>query len=81
MDKFPSRERSATVALEPRVSAIVVTRNTGQSLDLCLRSALAEPWIDDLVIVDHGNPRRKSPRDLRALQADRRDVKVVTRDR
>lgn len=77
MDKFPSRERSATVALEPRVSAIVVTRNTGQSLDLCLRSALAEPWIDDLVIVDHGNPAEIASQ-LRALQADRRDVKVVS---
>lgn len=82
MDKFPSRERSASVALEPRVSAIVVTRNTkagptGQSpLDLCLRSALAEPWIDDLIIVDHGNPAKISSA-LRALQADRRDVKLV----
>jgi N-acetylglucosaminyl-diphospho-decaprenol L-rhamnosyltransferase len=76
VDQFPSRARSASVALEPRVSAIVVTRNTGQSLDLCLRSALAEPWIDDLVIVDAGNPAPVSSA-LRALQADRRDVKLV----
>ncbi len=76
MDKFPSRERSATTALEPRVSAIIVTRNTGPALDLCIRSALAEPWIDDLIVVDAGNPAPVSSA-LRALQADRRDVKIV----
>ena len=76
MDRFPSRERSTTVALEPRVSAIVVTRHTGQSLELCIRSALAEPWIDELVIVDNGNPPQVSAA-LRALKADRRDVKVI----
>ena len=76
MDRFPSRERSATVALEPRVSAVVVTRGAGASLDLCIRSALAEPWIDDVVIVDVGNPPEVSSA-LRALQADRRDVKIV----
>ncbi len=76
MDKFPSRERSAAVALEPRVTAVVVSRNTGQSLELCLRSALAEPWIDELVIVDAGNPGVVSSA-LRALQADRRDVKLI----
>lgn len=82
MDKFPSRERAATVALEPRVSAIVVVRNqsakpNGQApLDLCLRSALAEPLIDDLVIVDQNNAPAVSAM-LRALRADRRDVTVV----
>ena len=60
MDKFPSRERESAVALEPRVSAIVVVRNVQSvsaehALDLSLRAALAEPWIDDLVIVDAGN--------------------------
>src|SRR6185312_11053587 len=40
------------------------------------RSALAEPWIDDLVIVDAGNPAPVSSA-LRALQADRRDVRVA----
>ncbi|MEJ0060742.1 MAG: glycosyltransferase family 2 protein [Terricaulis sp.] len=76
MDRFPSRERSATVSLEPRVTAIIVTRHTGQSLELCLRSALAEPWIDEVVIVDNGNPPPVRSA-LRALQADRRDVKLV----
>jgi GT2 family glycosyltransferase len=68
--------------LEPRVTAVVVARNVragaaGQSpLDLCLRSAQAEPWIDDLVIVDHGNTASVSS-GLRSLQLDRRDVRVV----
>src|SRR5262245_12121096 len=77
VDHFPSRERSAAAALEPRVSAIVVTRNAGPSLDLCIRSALVEDWIDDVVIVDAGNPEAVSSA-LRALQADRRDVKIIT---
>lgn len=81
MDKFPSRERATSVALEPRVSAVVVVRgappSNGQApLDLCLRSALSEPLIDDLVVVDYGNPPEISA-SLRALQADRRDVRVV----
>ena len=46
------------------------------SLDLCLRSALAEPWIDDVVVVDNGEDGEISSA-LRALQADRRDVRVV----
>ena len=76
MDKFPSRERSATAALEPRVTAIVIAQDVGASLDLCIRSAFAEPWIDDVVLVDIDNPPALSSA-LRALQADRRDVKVV----
>ncbi|MBI3437756.1 MAG: glycosyltransferase family 2 protein [Proteobacteria bacterium] len=81
MDKFPSHERESAVALEPRVSAIVVVRNVRSvsaqhALDLSLRAALAEPWIDDLVMVDAGNAPAVSS-SLRALQMDRRDVKVV----
>jgi GT2 family glycosyltransferase len=45
-------------------------------LDLCLRSALAEPLIDNLIIVDHGNDEEVSAA-LRAVKADRRDVKVI----
>ncbi len=37
---------------------------------------MAEPWIDDLVVVDNGDDVEISSA-LRALQADRRDVKVV----
>jgi N-acetylglucosaminyl-diphospho-decaprenol L-rhamnosyltransferase len=83
LDEFPSRERTTSVALEPRVSAVIVVRNVraklpGQApLDLCLRSVLAEPVIDDLVIVDQKNGPDVSAT-LRALQADRRDVKVIS---
>ena len=80
MDQFPSRERATSLALAPRVSAVVVVRgvkgNQSAPLDLCLRSALAEPWIDDLVIVDHGNDEAISGA-FRSLQADRRDVKLL----
>jgi N-acetylglucosaminyl-diphospho-decaprenol L-rhamnosyltransferase len=85
VDKFPSRERSTAATLEPRVTAIVVVHNMydgapGQTpLDLCLRSAMAEPWIDDLVVVDHANAPEIS-RALRGMQMDRRDLKVVTAD-
>jgi N-acetylglucosaminyl-diphospho-decaprenol L-rhamnosyltransferase len=85
VDKFPQRARSSAATLAPRVSAIVVASNiranaSGQTpLDLCLRSALSEDWIDDLVIVDHDNPEKISSA-LRAFEADRRDVKVIRVD-
>jgi GT2 family glycosyltransferase len=83
--KHPSRARSTTAALAPRVTAIVVVHRvdasaSGQApLDLCLRSALAEPWIDELVIVDQDNPAAVSSM-LRAFEADRRDVRVLKAD-
>lgn len=85
MDKFPSRERSTAATLEPRVSAVVVVHNlqarsAGHTpLDLCLRSAMAEPWIDDLIVVDHGCAVEVSSA-LRAMQLDRRDMKVLAID-
>ncbi|MBL8547607.1 MAG: glycosyltransferase family 2 protein [Hyphomonadaceae bacterium] len=85
MDRHPSRARSANATLEPRVTAIVVAHKVCASasgrapLDLCLRSALAEDWIDELVIVDHDNAEEISST-LRAFRADRRDVHVVTAD-
>lgn len=82
MDEYPSRERTSSVALEPRVSAVVVVRNLRGKLadhapvELCLRSVLAEPIVDELVIVDQKNSPEVSA-SLRGLQADRRDVKIV----
>lgn len=79
MDKFPSRERAAQAALALRVSAVVVVKQARAlaSLELSLRAALAEPWIDDLVIVDHGASANVASM-MRALSADRRDVRIVS---
>jgi N-acetylglucosaminyl-diphospho-decaprenol L-rhamnosyltransferase len=85
LDRHPSRARSASATLEARVSAVVVAHkvrpnSSGRApLDLCLRSALADEWIDDLVIVDHDNDEDISST-LRAFEADRRDVHVVKVD-
>lgn len=83
MDKFPSRERSAAATTAPRVTAIVVAHQlrmkpSGQTpFDLCLRSAVAEPSVDALIIVDLDNQPEVSSA-LRAFQADRRDVTLLT---
>lgn len=83
MERFPSRERASAAALEARVTAVVVARAidaggvSRSALDLCLRGALAEPWIDELVVVDQANTREVSAA-LRALQLDRRDIKLVS---
>lgn len=76
MNPRPSHTRESATDAQVRVSAVVVAHNSGQPLELCLRSALAEPWIDELVIVDNGNPTPVASA-LRALQADRRDVALV----
>jgi N-acetylglucosaminyl-diphospho-decaprenol L-rhamnosyltransferase len=76
VDPKASRERAQRVEPDVRVSAIVVTRHTGQPLELCLRSLMGEPWIDELIVVDNANPAAVSSA-LRALQADRRDVVLL----
>lgn len=82
MDRQPSRAWSTSTSLAPRVSAVVVASavNANASgrtpLDLCLRSVLAEDWVDELVIVDHDNTEEVSSA-LRAFEADRRDVRLV----
>ena len=81
MDEFPSREREADAALAPRVSAIVVVRGVStiaakHALELSIRSALAEPWIDDLVIVDAGNAPDVAS-SLRGVSMDRRDLRLI----
>ncbi len=83
MDKFPTHAQSAATTTELRVSAVVVVakvRGTSPArtrLDLCLRSILADPWIDELIVVDVGNDVSVSSM-LRAFQADRRDVKLIS---
>jgi GT2 family glycosyltransferase len=76
MEPKATRSRSATAVVTPRVSAVVVTYHTGEALELCLRSLFAEPGLDEIVIVDNGNPKDVALA-LRALQADRRDVRLI----
>lgn len=82
VDKFPSRERAAAATTEPRVSAVVVVHAVGAKpssrspLELCLRSVLAEPMVDELIVVDHANDAAISSA-LRSLRADRRDVELI----
>jgi hypothetical protein len=82
VEKFPSRERANAAAIEARVTAVVVARAieaggvSRSALDLCLRGALAEPWIDELVVVDLDNTPEVSSA-LRAFQLDRRDTILV----
>lgn len=83
MDKFPTHARPTATTFELRVSAIVVaqkvspTGSTRKRLDLCLRSALNDMLIDELIIVDLANEPLVSSM-LRAFQVDRRDVKLVS---
>ncbi len=76
MEPKAQRSRTADASAPARVSAIVVTYHTGDSLELCLRSLFSEPWVDEVILVDNGNPAPVSS-SLRALQADRRDVTLI----
>jgi len=76
MEPKATRSRLAETAPPVRVSAIVVSYFTGDSFEFCLRSLFSEPWIDEIVLVDNGNPPAVSS-SLRALQADRRDVALI----
>lgn len=76
MEPKAQRSRTADASAPARVSAIVVTYHTGDSLELCLRSLFSEPWVDEVILVDNGNPASVSS-SLRALQADRRDVTLI----
>lgn len=60
----------------PRLSAVVVTRATGPILEFCLSGLLADSAVDEIVVVDNGE-RPEIASALRALRADRRDVRLV----
>jgi hypothetical protein len=76
MDPKESRSKTTPTQTGVRVSAIVVTYFTGEPLELCLRSLFAEPLVDEVVIVDNGNPKHVQSA-LRALKADRRNMRLV----
>jgi GT2 family glycosyltransferase len=58
------------------VSAIVVTYFTGPALDECLDAVLSDAAIDQLVLVDNGNPDAVAQR-LRALETARDNVVLL----
>jgi GT2 family glycosyltransferase len=73
------RKRRASAPQTPvatTVSVVVVSYHTGPSLDGCLRSVLADPWVSELILVDNGNPPEISSR-LRGFAADRRHVVLI----
>lgn len=67
---------SATQDASVRVSAIVVARRRTPPLDMCLKGVLADPWVDELIIVNAGVDAEAAS-NLRALKADRRDVVLI----
>lgn len=76
MDPKASRSKAAAARAAPRLSAIVVTRQAGAALEFCLSSLLSDQSVDELVIVDNGEQPEVASA-LRALSADRRDVRLV----
>lgn len=76
MDPKASRQTTQAADAAIRVSAIVAATPSGRTLDLALRAALADPWVDEIVIVDTGAPPSVASH-LRALKADRRDVALI----
>jgi GT2 family glycosyltransferase len=71
-----SRPRVITSQTGLRVSAVVAVGDHIPSLDSTVRAVFAEPWIDELVMVDCGVDAAAASR-LRGLQADRRDVRFI----
>ncbi|MBU6372358.1 MAG: glycosyltransferase [Alphaproteobacteria bacterium] len=78
MDPKATRSKSVHAETDVRVTGVVVVTSdaVSASLDLCLRSVLADPWVDELVLVDAGAPPAIAST-LRALKADRRDVTLL----
>lgn len=80
MEPKAPRSLAASTEAETRVSAIVVAGEDRAPLELCLRSVLADPWVDELILVDDG-AAPEAASGLRALKADRRDVTLLKTER
>jgi GT2 family glycosyltransferase len=76
MEPEASRSRVEAQSSTLRVSAIIVVGDLAPSLDLCIRQVLAEPWVDELILVDGGATKEMASH-LRGVQADRRDVRFL----
>lgn len=59
-----------------RVAAIIVTYKTGPTLFACLTAALSAPDIDEVILVDNGNPREVRAQVL-AAGAGARDFAII----
>lgn len=62
--------------VSPRISVVMVVYQTGEALTESIRHVLAEPLVDEFVIVDNGSPADEAER-LRAL--DLAEPRVVLR--
>jgi N-acetylglucosaminyl-diphospho-decaprenol L-rhamnosyltransferase len=60
--------------IRPRVSVVMVVYQTGEALVKSIRHVLAEPLVDEFIIVDNGSPAEEAER-LRAL--GRAEARVV----
>lgn len=65
---LPSRSTFVSGArpIRPRISVVMVVYQTGEALVESIRHVLAEPLVDEFVIVDNGSPAEEAER-LRAL--------------
>jgi N-acetylglucosaminyl-diphospho-decaprenol L-rhamnosyltransferase len=74
----PDASRPRVVAAQSglRVTAVIAVGEHIPSLESTLRAVFAEPWIDELILIDCGADGVAASR-LRGLQADRRDVRFV----
>jgi GT2 family glycosyltransferase len=76
MNPEASRPRVVAAQTGLRVTAVIAVGDFTPSLESVVRAALAEPWIDELIMVDCGATPAEASR-LRGLQADRRDVRFL----
>lgn len=60
----------------PSIAAVIVSWRTGPLLFACVESALAAPDIDEVILVDNGNPRETRVRLITAAAA-RKDFRIV----
>ncbi len=60
----------------PSVAAVIVSWRTGPLLFKCVEAALSAPDIDEVILVDNGNPRETRAR-LITTAAARKDFRIV----
>ncbi len=66
----------SAIAARPSVAAIIVSWRTGPLLLSCIDAALSAEDIDEVVLVDNGNPREMRTRLINAA-AGRKDFRII----